>query len=1042
MPGPTRSRAVVRFDQRLVLNQYMLSLFGVDKLEDLAYGLDGLTSEPVEDRNVSNILHVLMGRFSSRSHPRSPSGVDLQRYDGNITRHTEAINVRRSHAIRWNYYQYLALLFSEVYLDRYFRDAGDLLSDLNATVDAFNGKTASAGHVDHYQGNDLHKLAFWMATGSGKTLLMHMHILQYLHYHERYAPGDRLNRIILLTPNEGLSGQHLGELRQSGFQAELFDKNYGDLLAGKSVEIIDVHKLGEEMGEKTVAVDSFEGHNLVLVDEGHRGSGGVEWKDKRDRLCAEGFSFEYSATFGQALKAANKPALVQEYAKCILFDYSYGYFHKDGYGKDYQILNLNTEEDDKQYRYLTAALLAFFQQLLVFEDKRESMAPYGIERPLWVFVGGSVTATTSVRDKTDIAEILLFLAHFLQNRTESVETLDRLLSGTTGITYQGRDVFANKFGYLITKGMTGATAFDAICLKVFNAPSGLELRVEELKGASGELALRVGDHPPFGVMNVGDAAGLRTVCEAHSELSVGVDQFGESLFDKLNQTPSHIHLLMGSKKFSEGWNSYRVSSIGLMNIGRTEGAQIIQLFGRGVRLRGLGGGLRRSSVLTDVEHPTDIAILETLNVYGVRADYMERFKEYLQDEGLPHNEGYVEIRLPVATQFPRGRLKLIRLQNGHDFKREAVVLLDGPSEGIIRRPVTLNWSARVQAIESIGESSEASNSQGGELRDHHLAVMDLDRVYFGLVSYKNRRGWGNLMLTKQSVLSLLQSPSWYRLSIHPSELQYGKNGLLRRVRVWEDIATALLKQYCDRFYKEQRNAFEAPFREYHLLDGTESNLIDSYHVRVPEEQAVLITRLRALARELVRAPQSKMVFGAFEVFSFDRHLYHPLVYSLLSETQVIPVALNQGERDLIRDLGHFLENHPDWGQDREVFILRNLSRGKGLGFFEAGNFYPDFILWIIADSRQYVTFIDPKGIARMDLSDPKIEFHRTIKSIEEAMGDSKVSLNSFIISNTRYAVLAGRGTSKEEYRDHHVLFQNDDKDTYIGTMLNKILWNH
>lgn len=57
----------------------------------------------------------------------------------------------------------------------------------------------------------------------------------------------------------------------------------------KQIDIIDIHKLRDESGDKTVAVESFESNNLVLVDEGHRGSSGVEWKDKRDRICENGF---------------------------------------------------------------------------------------------------------------------------------------------------------------------------------------------------------------------------------------------------------------------------------------------------------------------------------------------------------------------------------------------------------------------------------------------------------------------------------------------------------------------------------------------------------------------------------------------------------------------------------------------------------------------------------------------------------------------------------------------------------------------------------
>ena len=52
----------------------------------------------------------------------------------------------------------------------------------------------------------LNKLAFWMATGSGKTLLMHANILQYRRALTRHGQRRELNRIILLTPNEGLLG--------------------------------------------------------------------------------------------------------------------------------------------------------------------------------------------------------------------------------------------------------------------------------------------------------------------------------------------------------------------------------------------------------------------------------------------------------------------------------------------------------------------------------------------------------------------------------------------------------------------------------------------------------------------------------------------------------------------------------------------------------------------------------------------------------------------------------------------------------------------
>ena len=50
------------------------------------------------------------------------------------------------------------------------------------------------------------------------------------------------------------------------------------------------------------------------------------------------------------------------------------------------------------------------------------------------------------------------------------------------------------------------------------------------------------------------------------------------------------------------WNSWRVSNMGLMNVGTGEGSEIIQLFGRGVRLKGRGMSLKRSTHL-EGPHP-------------------------------------------------------------------------------------------------------------------------------------------------------------------------------------------------------------------------------------------------------------------------------------------------------------------------------------------------------------------------------------------------------------------------------------------------------
>ena len=119
------------------------------------------------------------------------------------------------------------------------------------------------------------------------------------------------------------------------------------------MRVTEITKLIEEKrgGGVRVPVETFEGNNLIFVDEGHKGAGGKAWRGMRDALAETGFTFEYSATFGQALAAASNDALLTEYGKAIAFDYSYRYFYEDGYGKDFHILNLEQETDSRTDGY-------------------------------------------------------------------------------------------------------------------------------------------------------------------------------------------------------------------------------------------------------------------------------------------------------------------------------------------------------------------------------------------------------------------------------------------------------------------------------------------------------------------------------------------------------------------------------------------------------------------------------------------------------------------------------------------------------------------
>lgn len=1036
----------LKFYQRLVLNQWMLTLFGVNRFEELAEDLKGPHLEGLDENNVSKFHHALKLRlFESTELPHDL----LLAYDQNIVRHWKQIvtrrNAREKRTLWAKYFQYLTLLFAEIYLDRYFRDAEKLLKDLNAHVEAFNTDRPSVDQVKPFVADDLKKLAFWNATGSGKTLLMHVNILQYRHYLEQHGRGHELNRTILITPNEGLSNQHLEEFAASGMQAEIFNKESRGLFAGRSVEIIEVTKLKEQMGDKTVAIDAFEGNNLVLVDEGHRGAGGEEWMDARARLSEEGFSFEYSATFGQAMKAANKPALTQEYAKCILFDYSYKYFYADGYGKDYSILNLSEEQSEEQRQiYLTACLLAFYQQQRLFADKKATFAQFLIEKPLWIFVGGSVNAvrTENKKQVSDVLEVLLFLDTFIRERSQSIDFIDRLLTGDPGLNDEkGRPIFANAFGFLGKLHATAAKHYEDILRTLFNAETPGALHVDNLKGVGGELGIRVGENEYFGVINVGDEAKLLKLCEDQG-LPTHDKDFASSLFLALNTQDSQVNLLIGSRKFSEGWSSWRVSTMGLMNIGKSEGSQIIQLFGRGVRLKGYEFCLKRSTKLGDVRPPEHVRVLETLNIFGVHADYMKQFKEYLEEEGLPPNENRKAFILPVIPNLNSKKLKILRLKEGIDFKRGGPKPeLGKPPEKLLKAKVHLDWYPRIQAMASpSGRTSEdvAVKEEGRLTKETHLAFLDMDEVYFELQRFKAERAWFNLNLSKQAMTELLERADWYTLLIPPSELEFGS---FEQVRQWQEIAVALLKKYADRYYKYEKSAYEQKFLELKQLDETDPNFIAEYRLLIDESAEDIADKLVDLKALITSKKIQNWDFKSLHAIGFGQHLYYPLLHCTSKLVEISPVDLNEGEKMFVDDLRKYYDGNKPFFEKRELYLLRNLSRGRGIGFFEAGNFHPDFILWMLTPKKQFITFVDPKGLRNLEgPNDPKIAFHETIKELEARLADPEVTLSSFIVSNTPHQQVKwwADDMTKEEFKKHNVLFQPDDRETYVHDLLNAV----
>lgn len=1064
----------VSFDSLLILFRFFLNEIGVTELSTLGKTLNSEEYEgigPNGDSYFYEYIKSIPGLKIEQSL--------LRQYDENILRHLKHIGEKRG-GLRLKYFQYISLLFSEIYLDRYFSDADAFVAQLNNWLHEKETQSMGAIYFSDYIKEQLSKIAFMCATGSGKTLTMHINILQYLHYFKRAKRSNSslsLNRIILVTPNEGMSQQHLEELELSNIPAKIFSKD-GLFSSGDNsneVLIIDINKFADKMGDKTVAVDSFESNNLVLVDEAHRGlTSGDVWVKYRRQISDDGFTFEYSATFKQSLNAnarkAEERAALEEYGKSIIMDYSYKYFYNDGYGKDYRIYNLNSSyEDESRQVYLVGCLLAFYQQVKFFETYKAQMALYNIDKPLLIFVGNKVTATTTSSELSDVQEILAFIDSFVRNKRQSIKMIEDVLHMRTGlVNSSGADLFEHGLEALIDNIYhgtipPGADIYADILRLVFNSDTNSDeprLHIENIKQVPGEITLRIGESDKcFGVINIGEPSKLIDACMKKGIASKTEEFLNTSLFRTINKKDSNINILIGSRKFTEGWNSWRVSTMGLIHFAKSEGSQAIQLFGRGVRLKGIGGNLKRSSAV-DGNHLPYISCVETLTVFGVKAQYMEIFKKMLEDEGAPTNEDYVDIKLPVISRYTLAehkKLRVIRVKKGIDFKKQSRrLILDVPDESflsyLLKSETHIDSQSKVQSILSKGilSMSFVTTPEYHPIPEKYLPLLDYHRIFDELIAYKNDKAYYNISLIRDKLFDILSVPGWYKLIIPGNRLEIDNFSGLETLT---DFAIMALKSYLDKFFRYQKEKWEAPYLEFAEFEANDSNFVDQYNIRYTpsypsDNNGELIDIFIKEASSILSATGS---LGQHErdwkntilLFDFRNHLYAPLIClkSTNLKIQISPVSLNDGEKTFVDRLEDYTNLNPTVLQDKTLFLLRNKSKA-GIGFFEAANFYPDYILWIDTPDKQYITFIDPKGLLRILPDSPKIKFFETIKELEKRLqptsGGKTIILNSFIMSSTEASKLSEWWHLDREEREAMNVYTLDNPQC-VSSMIEKIL---
>jgi len=468
--------------------------------------------------------------------------------------------------------------------------------------------------------------------------------------------------------------------------------------------------------------------------------------------------------------------------------------------------------------------------------------------------------------------------------------------------------------------------------------------------------------------------------------------------------------------------------------------------------------LKRSTHL-EGPHPVSVGLLETLNIFSVRADYMNKFREYLEREGLESRDP-VTLRVPVrANEDFLGRgLVVPALPDGSDFEEGTNFALDVSNMGRVR----IDRATRASSWESGTTGPETTDGSAGHERavaELPLGLVDWERAYLDLLEYRHLNGMQSMAIPGPDTLKPVIEAAPVVVSADPHVLTPTN---------WHDredlqaIVQIVLRRCADKCWQSERQRWEAERMNYREVDEADPNLVlnvdptvattpdtrqeSHYLVNVPRTEVGLRDEIVELIEQQDKLYEQKL--SALPRIHFDRHLYQPLlIQGSDPDVRVSPPPLNESETQFVRDLRDFWQGRGSaLYRGTELYLLRNQGRGRGVGFFTEGvGFYPDFILWMISGNQQRVVFVEPHGMlnAKAYEEDEKARLHERLPTLADGIGlrssvVRKVSLDCFVVSATKYDELRpkyGNGNwTRKEFETRHILFP-DEKGEYIETLL-------
>ena len=512
----------------------------------------------------------------------------------------------------------------------------------------------------------INRMSFWMATGSGKTLIIVklIELLGKLIAEKELPTRD----ILFLAHRDDLLDQfknHVEEFNSFNFDTKINLKNLRDYESVKRENALPFAKneitifyyrsdlISDEHKEKIVNFRNYDNNGkwYILLDEAHKG-------DKEDSkrqvlyfiLSRNGFLFNFSATFTDP----------RDFATCA-FNFNLSRFVEEGYGKHIylssaEISAFRGKTDfspiEKQKIVLKTLLLLTYINKYFEKIRKVNNALY--HHPLLLTLVNSVDV-----EESDLELFFRELEKVAKNEIRA----DLLNKAKQELVQEFSDHPTFEFeelGCVINADLISKLDYKDILKYVLNAKTPGNIEVLKIPGNRNELIFRLMTaEKPFALIKIGDISGwLKDKLEGY-EINESFEN--ESYFRRINRDDSDINVLMGSRSFYEGWDSNRPNLLLFVNIGVGSDAKkfVLQSVGRGVRIEPQKYQRKRLQNLFNAKEVKEqlfekvknlILPIESLFVFGTNAENLKEIIKTLKEEKQDKNLGEAFILNPEAQK--------------------------------------------------------------------------------------------------------------------------------------------------------------------------------------------------------------------------------------------------------------------------------------------------------------------------------------------------------------------------------------------------------